>query len=195
MQPTGVPGSLNLEYLLLRIQEWGQNLQLGGLPHGAVIFIEDLLILGMVLSLFFVILLMYVLIRLHQVEHEGFHLREHEGHTKHAGPEALPQGNARWDGIVALAYGTSQGDWRRAILEADIMLFDVLQEQGYPGATVGDQLKNANPIQMTTLDLAWKAHKMRNDIAHQGEAMELNERDVRATIDYYRRVFEEFGAV
>ena len=48
---------------------------------------------------------------------------------------------------------------------------------------------------MTTLDLAWKAHKMRNDVAHSGEKLPLSERDVRSTIDYYKRVFEEFGAI
>ena len=75
------------------------------------------------------------------------------------------------------------------------MLGDVLDNQGYAGPVVGDQLKMANPLQMTTLDLAWKAHKMRNDIAHEGEVLQLTERDVRATIDYYRRVFEEFNAI
>lgn len=195
--PAGPPGSLNLEYLLLRIQDWLTGLGAGSWPHGTVVLVEDILILGMVLTLFFIVLLVYVQIRLHQVEHEGFHEREMEGHAHHAEmtPEAPAEGNSRWEGIVVLAYGTSQGDWRRAILEADIMLFDVLREQGYPGDTVGDQLKNANPIQMTKLDLAWKAHKVRNDVAHQGEGFPLNERDVRTTIDYYRRVFAEFGAI
>ena len=48
---------------------------------------------------------------------------------------------------------------------------------------------------MTTLDLAWKAHIVRNDIAHQGESYELNVRDTQTTIDYYKRVFEELGAI
>jgi hypothetical protein len=56
---------------------------------------------------------------------------------------------------------------------------------------VGERLRDANPLQFTTLDLAWKAHKVRNDIAHAGESYQLSQRDTHATIDYYRRVFEE----
>ena len=93
---------------------------------------------------------------------------------------------------MALAGGPHEGDWRRAIMEADIMMSNMLDSRGYQGATVSDQLRQANPIQFTTLDLAWKAHKVRNEIAHQGESLTLTERTARATIDLYRRVFEEF---
>lgn len=195
MQPAEPSTSLNLEYLLVHAQTWAQSLNLGGWPHGLVIALEDILILGMVLSLLLVVFIVYVMIRLHQVEHEGFHALEAHAHEHHEPEVESTHSNSRWDNIVILAMGASQGDWRRAILEADIMLFDVMREQGYPGETVGEQLKQANPIQMTTLDLAWKAHKVRNDVAHGGEGHELTERDVRATIDYYRRVFEELGVV
>jgi len=194
MQP-GVPSSVNYEYVLVHIQQWLVGLNAANWPHGTVVVVEDLLIFGMVLSMFLIVLVVYVLIRLHQVEHEGFHRLEAHAHASHEAGTAETHGNDRWESIVTLANGTSQGDWRRAILEADIMLFDVLHDAGYPGDTVGEQLKNANPIQMTTLDMAWKAHKVRNDVAHQGEGLELTERDVRATIDQYKRVFEEFGAV
>src|SRR3989338_3011053 len=45
------------------------------------------------------------------------------------------------------------------------------------------------------VELAGKAHKVRNDIAHGGEGYKLEERDVRVAIDYYKRVFEELGAI
>ena len=71
------------------------------------------------------------------------------------------------------------------------MLGEMLEVAGYRGASIGDKLKDANPLQMKTLDLAWKAHKIRNDIAHGGEGFHLSERDTKATIDFYRQVFEE----
>ena len=194
MQPAPVPGSLNLEYLLLRGGEWVQSLHPGGWPHGVLVFVEDVYVLGMVLSLFFVVLIVYALIRLHQVEHEGFRRKEMQEHEER-GQVVAPPVNDRWQNIMMLAYGPGESDWRRSILEADVMLFDLLREQGYSGETVGDQLKGANPIQITTLDLAWKAHKMRNDVAHEGENLKLTERDVKVTIDYYKRVFEELGVV
>ena len=59
----------------------------------------------------------------------------------------------------------------------------------------GEKLRDANPLQFSTLDLAWQAHKVRNDIAHAGEGFHLSEREANATIDLYRRVFEEFDFI
>jgi hypothetical protein len=196
MQPAPpAPSSFNLEYIILEVQHLLEGLHIGGWPHGVIVLIEDVLIIGMVVTLLFIVFIVYALIRLNQVEHAGFHALEEHSHETHEPEVEATHKNDRWDSIVALAYGPSEGDWRRAILEADIMLFDVLRNNGYPGDTVGEQLKLANPIQMTTLDLAWKAHKVRNDVAHGGESYQLAERDVRATIDFYKRVFEELGAV
>ena len=192
---TQAPSSLNVEYVLLRSGDFLGSLKLHELPWWVSIIIQDILIVGMVLSMMFIILTVYALIRLHQVEHEGFHKKELAEHAVRDEEVLVPRGNERWERIVTLSSGTAQGDWRRAILEADIMLFDVLHNNGYPGDTVGEQLRGANPLQMTTLDLAWKAHKVRNDIAHQGESTPLTERDARMAIGYYKRVFEEFGAI
>jgi hypothetical protein len=112
-------------------------------------------------------------------------------HPKHSASAE----NSRWQHVLELSNSTHESDWRRAIIEADIMLGDMLGEQGYRGSSIGDKLKDANPLQFTTLDLAWKAHKVRNDIAHGGENFHLSERDVRATIDQYQRVFEEFKLI
>lgn len=188
---------LNLEYIILTLArsfEGGATFALA-LPEWTIGLVQLVMVLGALTTFILLVLIVYIQIRLHQVEHEGFHMLEAKAHEHHEPEVEAPRGNARWERIVELANGASQGDWRRAILEADIMLSDVLHTVGYPGASVGEQLRHANPIQMTTLDLAWKAHKIRNEVAHQGEAMDLNERDVRATIDYYKRVFEELGAL
>ena len=152
-------------------------------------------IIGLALAFGRLVLIVYITIRLEQMEHQGFHhleMAEHITHAVHAEPEAK---NPRWEGVSILAASPNESDWRRAILEADIMLADLLKERGYPGETLGDQLKMANPLQFTTINLAWEAHRMRNALAHLGEAFPLSERDARATIDQYRRVFEEFDYI
>jgi len=195
MQPT--VNYLNLEYLLVRLHDIAVSVQSasGNVPAEVTAFITGVFILGMVASLIFLILIVYTHIQLLHTEHSGFHEMEARAHEQHDAEVESTKKNDRWENIVKLASSGNHGDWRRAILEADIMLSDVLAAQGYEGAGVGEQLKMANPIQMTTLDLAWKAHKVRNDIAHQGEGYELNERDARVAIDYYKRVFEELGAI
>jgi hypothetical protein len=194
---------LNIEYFIVRAWQFLDGLHpvVDSLPSWVVDVGWGIIFTGMALSMVLLFLVIYTQIRLVQVEHEGFHgIEEHEHEAReHAhGPEGETAGGVirtRWDDIFELSTSANESDWRRAILEADIMLSDALRAHGYDGATVADQLRMANPIQMTTLNLAWNAHKMRNRIAHEGERMELTERDVRATIDEYRRVFEELGAI
>src|SRR3990167_8623610 len=195
MQPT--VNYLNLEHLLVRLHDIAVSVQSasGNVPAEVTAFITGVFFFGMVASLIFLILIVYAQIQLLHTEHSGFHEMKARAHEQRDAEVKSTKKNDRWENIVKLASSANHGDWRRAILEADIMLADVLAAQGYEGAGVGEQLKMANPIQMTTLDLAWKAHKVRNDIAHQGEAYELNERDARVAIDYYKRVFEELGAI
>lgn len=188
----------NLEYLLTRVWDMFGNFHVGEwwatLPSWFASLTTQIAIWGMILTLLLVILIVYTQIRLVTVEHEGFHGKEvHQVHEIEAA--APPPQQERWKRVMELASSGAPSDWRRAILEADIMLSAVLMEAGYEGASVGEQLKMANPFQMTTLDLAWRAHKVRNQVAHGGETYNLTERDTRTAIDQYRRVFEEFGAI
>ena len=191
---------LNLEYLVTRTANYvaGLHFDPNMIPTWVADTTQEILIFGMALSFVLLILVVYAQLRMVQVEHEGFHALEEEEHAAQAqtrGPEGETGTGTRWDDIVVLAASPNESDWRRAILEADIMLADALNERGFEGPTVADQLKMANPFQMRTLDVAWQAHKVRNQVAHEGEAFALTERDVRATIDQYKRVFEEFGKI
>jgi hypothetical protein len=191
---------LNVEYFLTRVFDAFGNFHIselwGTLPSWLAFLTTQIAIWGMVLTLLLVILIVYTQIRLITVEHEGFHGKEvHQVHEVEAAAVAPPPQEERWKRVMELASSGSPSDWRRAILEADIMLSAVLAQAGYEAASVGEQLKMANPFQMTTLDLAWKAHKLRNQVAHGGESLNLTERDTRVAIDQYRRVFEEFGAI
>ena len=187
---------LNLEYLLVRVYEFIAGLELTSpdLPAIFTTSVTTIVVVGMSLSLIFLIILVYAQIRLLQVEHAGFHAKEEHAHEVHAAEVEHTGRDPRWDEVVGLAASSNESDRRRAILEADILLGDALNKAGYTGAGVGEQLKMANPIQLTTLDLAWRAHKVRNDIAHQ-PGYKLEDRDARATIDFYKRVLEELGAI
>jgi hypothetical protein len=151
-------------------------------------------IIGMTATIFLFALAVWARIRLMTVEHEALHGKD--AHEHHPGPHhEEPAKNPQWERVHELGSSANESDWRRAILEADIMLGDLLVSQGYRGKDIGERLRDANPLQFTTLDLAWKAHKVRNDIAHQGESYPLSQREANATIDLYRRVFEEFDYI
>jgi len=57
----------------------------------------------------------------------------------------------------------------RAIMEADKLLDWCLQLIGIPGHTMGDRLKNSRGV-LRNLDDVWKAHKLRNQLAHELDA-------------------------
>lgn len=98
----------------------------------------------------------------------------------------------RWDAVTKHMASDNPNDWKQAIIEADIILDDLLNKLGYKGESVGDKLKRVVKGDMKTLDDAWEAHKVRNQIAHDGSTFSLNQVEATNTIASYRRVFEEF---
>ncbi len=103
--------------------------------------------------------------------------------------------NPQWEKILKNIDSLNESDWRLAILEADIMLGDLLERMYLPGDTIGDKLKAVEKSDFTTLDNAWEAHKVRNQVAHEGQSFVLTDRETRRVVDLYRTVFEEFHII
>ncbi len=187
---------LNIQYIIYRAYEGLRSVVIapGDVPRAVSIFVQDITIIGLTLALILLALIVYVRIRLLQVEHAGFHHKEEEDRRRFT-QEVKVGTNSRWDMVVALASSSDESDWRRAILEADVLLANALSDRGIPGETMAEQFNNVNPLTFTTLDLAQEAHGMRNTLAHLGEAFPLSQRDMQSTIDLYRQVFEELGII
>jgi hypothetical protein len=98
----------------------------------------------------------------------------------------------RWLQIQSHMASHNQSEWRVAILEADILLYDMLNQMGYPGDSIGEMLKQVDVTSFATLDDAWKAHRIRNTIAHEGANYELTRGEAERAMRMYQRVFEEF---
>lgn len=148
-------------------------------------------VLAYLISAAILALLVYLSIRQHQIETEEadkydfLSVEEADDTTEHS----------RWSHVQTLIESGSASEWRQAIIEADIMLDDVLASYGYPGNSVGEKLKAGDPSRFRTLQDAWDAHRVRNDIAHQGSAYPLSEQIAHRTIAKYRNVFLEFGVI
>ena len=69
----------------------------------------------------------------------------------------------------------------------------MLTSQEYQGETIGEQLKQVEPSDFLTLNDAWEAHKVRNEIAHTGSTFVLSDVVARHTIVRYENVFREFA--
>ena len=150
-----------------------------------------IIVIGYLLSIIGLFVIVYATVRL-------FELRKREElyySTLIESPETTGGMSPRWLHIESLAAGTSASEWREAIIEADIMLDDMLARQGYVGDGVGEKLKAAEPENFKTLQDAWEAHKVRNQIAHEGSAFNLSESLARRTIGRFETVFREFKAI
>jgi hypothetical protein len=143
-------------------------------------------------SLFFLIGIIYCVERLKKIRE-----KEYEMHDLKVEP-AFEEGEAgdtvmahRWQSAMGHIESANPNDWKQAILEADIILDDLLTKMGYRGESIGEKLKRVERGDMKTLDDAWEAHKIRNQIAHEA-GFQLDHHIAKDTIHRYRRVFDEF---
>ena len=125
-----------------------------------------------------------------QKEHQLFDLKVEEAYE--TGVKGDPSLTKRWESVMRHIESNNQNDWRQAIMEADIMLDDLLNKMEYHGESIGEKLKRVERSDFNTLDEAWEAHKVRNQIAHEGSAMALNQYEAKRVINLYKKVFEEF---
>ncbi len=96
--------------------------------------------------------------------------------------------DGRWKTIQYSINSENINDWKTAIIDADNLLDETLQEHGYNGETLGERLKNAN---FATVQNAWAAHIIRNKIAHDSSFI-LTKRETKRALQNYKIVFSEF---
>lgn len=97
----------------------------------------------------------------------------------------------KWQRVEEHLSSDNPSDWRLAILEADILLEEMLEKKGYIGDTLGEKLKNADKGNFASLDKAWEAHKIRNQIAHEGASFVVGEREAKRVVGLFREVLDE----
>lgn len=124
---------------------------------------------------------------IHHIVHEKYapiHLEEM------AAKEKLSQ----WQVVLDHVNSESPAEWKIAILEADDILDEILEDQGYEGDTVAEKLKSMSRTKIASYDDIWEAHKVRNEIAHGGSIeMDLSKKMARDTIAKFGNAFKELG--
>ncbi|MDO8561926.1 MAG: hypothetical protein Q7S05_03810 [bacterium] len=148
---------------------------------------------SMVISLLLMAVIIYCSVRIRQVRHMERMKFEAAAHPVAA--KDVPRTQLRWNRIMEQARSENEQSWRLAILEADIMLNELLDMKGYKGDTMADKMKQIDKADFNTIDDAWDAHKVRNRIAHDGSAHQLNDHETRRVISLYEHVFKEAGVI
>lgn len=189
--------SLNIDYIFLLIYNAVLHISNGSLATGTIISLLMriwliIAIIGYSLITISILVLIYANLKLSEVRRRDKSV---------FGPIPTPPHNAdeknpRWLRIQNLINSTNINDWRQAIIEADVMLGDILTSRGYQGESIGEQLKYAaSSSGFGTLNDAWEAHKVRNEVAHQGMSFDFSEVLARRTIVRYENVFRELDVI
>lgn len=79
------------------------------------------------------------------------------------------------------------------IIEADKLLDKALVEMGVPGKTMGERLKRAGS-KFSKLNSVWRAHKLRNAIAHES-GFEVSYKQAYNALAIYKQALKDLGAI
>ena len=143
-----------------------------------------------ILGLFFLGAAFWATLRARSIHHH-----EHEKYKPIVTKETVAsEKTIQWQVILDHVNGDNPAEWKMAILEADNILDEVLEDQGYIGETVAEKLKTMSPTRIASYNDLWDAHKLRNDIAHGGSIdMDLTQKMARDAIAKFENAFRELG--
>ena len=117
-----------------------------------------------------------------------------EGEKKFSSDNAIIQ-NPKWKLVEDHMNSDDASKWKLAILEADIILNELLDSLQLHGESIGEKLKAVESSDFDHIEQAWEAHKIRNAIAHQGSEFLITQREAKRVIALYKSVFDEFKII
>jgi hypothetical protein len=114
--------------------------------------------------------------------------------TTRKGPKGLDveQYRSRWLKITA-SVTHEESSRHLAIMNADSLLDQAMQDSGITGATMGERLKNAKSS-LKHRDAIWQAHKLRNRIAHEGD-VKVSPSDAKKALAAFKSALKDIGAL
>lgn len=150
-------------------------------------------------EIFFVIYIVSLIVKLKD------HLNKFKAATKriedfYASRYVKPDENVKTKSQIELRFEKAkdhidskyQEEWKIGVIELDTILRDLLKEK-FTGETVGELLDNAKEKGFDKLNEAWEAHKVRNNIVHEGVRYVLDESLAVRTLNNYKSVFRSLG--
>lgn len=99
-----------------------------------------------------------------------------------------------WQRVQQMRQRRDDVNLKLAIVEADKLADDFLKAAMIPGADMGERLKNISSNQLSRIDDLWRAHRLRNRIAHETN-FKLDFREADQAIKIYEAVLKELGAL
>lgn len=156
-----------------------------------------------IFSLFFLTVIAYCAVRLLEIrkkehEHLRHEIEEYAHHKKEKEQKKNGGGvsdNSQWIKVLEHTFSSNPAEWKMAIIDADIMLENLMDEMGFLGETLGDKLKSADQESFPELTRAWEVHTIRNRIAHEGLAFEVSNHESKRVVAIYEQIFRDYGFI
>ena len=99
-----------------------------------------------------------------------------------------------WERITNRLTSEDQKNYLKSILEADALVDYALKVQGFPGESMGERMQAIRPEQLPSLEDLWRAHKVRNELAHDPNRP-LSESEGALMMRIYERVLTDLRAI
>ena len=141
------------------------------------------------------IILLGVIIRL--AIHIRKNTKRHKAAHKAAAAARTPQPkvmSGQWAAVLKKVDGEDAELYKLAVLEADKIFDDLLKRMKISGEDMGERLKQLKPGQVPDLDGLWRAHKLRNRVAHEPD-FRLSRAEAKMAVETYRGAMEKMGAL
>lgn len=192
-KPLFTPNYLNIEYIFGKIVEYaGPVFKFITSGHTWSVIGT----ISMLLTIACLAIIIFSLVRMVEIQLYDKEEIDHEIHQAYLRRKEMEkEANPRWHYILTLVESPNGSDWRVAILEADSMMEEVLKERGFSGTTASELLEGAKESGYLTIQDAWDAHLVRNQIAHEGSDFSLSQIEARRVIKMYQNFFEELNVI
>jgi hypothetical protein len=192
-KPLFTPTYLNIEYVFGKIVSFTQPIiHFFSNPQTW----SNLGIISALLSLICIAIIIWSLVRMVEIQIFDKDEVNHEIHEALLREkERSRNANPRWHYIQTLVESPNDSDWRVAIIEADSMMEEILREKGLSGASASELLEGAKESGYRSIQDAWDAHLVRNQIAHTGSEFPLSQLEARRVIKMFQNFFEELRVV
>lgn len=87
----------------------------------------------------------------------------------------------------------SSATFMKTVIDADKLLDKAMVEMGISGKNMGDRLKRSGD-RFTDINAVWRAHKLRNALAHEDD-LEITYRQAATALGIYKQALKDLGAI
>lgn len=98
-----------------------------------------------------------------------------------------------WLGIENRISKDDTGSYSLAVLNADKLVDKALKERGTRGGTMGERMKSAHAT-FSNNNAIWSAHKLRNRIVHESDAV-VSYDEARRALHAFKQALKDLGAI